>query len=137
MPSGHFGGAEGFFMDIRPRKYGNYFMIFCKFSSIACFLDLEFSMETCSKLAVHSAPRILNPKQPYVLILERRVMKLFSEKMRMIPSVQRFLVSEDGPTAVEYAVMLALIIIVCLTAVAAVGTSTSKAFDSVSSKLHP
>ncbi len=31
--------------------------------------------------------------------------------------VQRFLVSEDGPTAVEYAVMLALIIIVCLTAI--------------------
>ena len=31
--------------------------------------------------------------------------------------VQRFLVSEDGPTAVEYAVMLALIVIVCLTAI--------------------
>ncbi len=29
--------------------------------------------------------------------------------------VQRFLASEDGPTAVEYAVMLALIVIVCLT----------------------
>ena len=36
--------------------------------------------------------------------------------------VQRFLVSEDGPTAVEYAVMLALIVIVCLTAISAVGT---------------
>ena len=31
--------------------------------------------------------------------------------------VQHFLVSEDGPTAVEYAVMLALIVIVCLTAI--------------------
>ena len=31
--------------------------------------------------------------------------------------VQRFLVSEDGPTAVEYAVMLALIVIVCLGAI--------------------
>ena len=38
--------------------------------------------------------------------------------------VQRFLVSEDGPTAVEYAVMLALIIIVCLTAISSVGTKT-------------
>ena len=28
--------------------------------------------------------------------------------------VQRFLKSEDGPTAVEYAVMLALIVIVCI-----------------------
>jgi len=32
-------------------------------------------------------------------------------------SVKKFLVSEDGPTAVEYAVMLALIIVVCLTAI--------------------
>ena len=31
--------------------------------------------------------------------------------------IKRFLVSEDGPTAVEYAVMLALIVIVCLTAI--------------------
>jgi pilus assembly protein Flp/PilA len=33
--------------------------------------------------------------------------------------VQRFLVSEDGPTAVEYAVMLALIVIVCLVSIQA------------------
>jgi pilus assembly protein Flp/PilA len=45
--------------------------------------------------------------------------------------VQRFLVSEDGPTAVEYAVMLALIIIVCLTAIQAVGTKASKAFNTI------
>lgn len=32
-------------------------------------------------------------------------------------SIVRFLQEEDGPTAVEYAVMLALIIVVCLTAV--------------------
>ncbi len=38
-------------------------------------------------------------------------MKLLAKK------VHRFLVSEDGPTAVEYAVMLALIIIVCLAAI--------------------
>jgi pilus assembly protein Flp/PilA len=46
--------------------------------------------------------------------------------------VQRFLVSEDGPTAVEYAVMLALIIIVCLTAISAVGSKTSTTFYNVS-----
>ena len=40
-------------------------------------------------------------------------------------SVKRFLVSEDGPTAVEYAVMLALIVIVCLTAIQAVGTNAN------------
>jgi pilus assembly protein Flp/PilA len=49
--------------------------------------------------------------------------------------VQRFLVSEDGPTAVEYAVMLALIVIVCLTAIQAIGTKASTTFDTVSSKL--
>jgi pilus assembly protein Flp/PilA len=45
--------------------------------------------------------------------------------------VQRFLVSEDGPTAVEYAVMLALIIVVCLTAIQAIGTNSNVTFNSV------
>jgi len=56
-------------------------------------------------------------------------MKMLAKK------VQRFLVSEDGPTAVEYAVMLALIVIVCLTAIRAVGTSTNNTFQSVSDQL--
>lgn len=50
-------------------------------------------------------------------------------------SVKRFLVSEDGPTAVEYAVMLALIIVVCLTAIQAVGTNAQTTFNSVASQL--
>ena len=49
--------------------------------------------------------------------------------------VQRFLVCEDGPTAVEYAVMLALIIIVCLTAITAIGTKASTTFSNVASSL--
>ncbi len=44
-------------------------------------------------------------------------------------SLKRFLVSEDGPTAVEYAVMLALIILVCLTAIQAVGTNANSKFE--------
>ncbi len=44
-------------------------------------------------------------------------------------SVKQFLVSEDGPTAVEYAVMLALIVIVCLTAIQAIGTNASTKFQ--------
>ncbi len=47
----------------------------------------------------------------------------------------RFLVSEDGPTAVEYAVMLALIIIVCLTAITAVGSKTSTTFGTVAASI--
>lgn len=49
--------------------------------------------------------------------------------------VQRFLVSEDGPTAVEYAVMLALIVIVCLTAIRSVGTNANQTFTDVAAEL--
>ena len=50
-------------------------------------------------------------------------------------SVKKFIVSEDGPTAVEYAVMLALIIVVCLAAVSAVGSNANSKFNKVSSYL--
>ncbi len=49
--------------------------------------------------------------------------------------VHRFLVAEDGPTAVEYAVMLALIVIVCLTAIQAIGTNASTTFQSIADQL--
>ena len=50
-------------------------------------------------------------------------------------SVRRFLVSEDGPTAVEYAVMLALIIIVCLVAITSIGTKASTTFSNVAASI--
>ena len=43
--------------------------------------------------------------------------------------------SEDGPTAVEYAIMLALIIIVCLAAIQSVGTQANSAFQDISADL--
>jgi len=43
--------------------------------------------------------------------------------------IKRFLISEDGPTSVEYAVMLAMIIMVCITAIQAVGNNTSSKFQ--------
>ena len=46
-------------------------------------------------------------------------------------AVAEFLRREDGPTAVEYAVMLALIIVVCITAITALGTSANKTFSNV------
>ena len=49
--------------------------------------------------------------------------------------VQRFLVSEDGPTAVEYAVMLALIVIVCLTAISSVGTKAEGTFTKIAASM--
>ena len=50
-------------------------------------------------------------------------------------SVRRFLVSEDGPTAVEYAVMLALILVACITIVTSLGATVSGTFSSVNSTL--
>ena len=50
-------------------------------------------------------------------------------------SIKNFIVSEDGPTAVEYAVMLALIIVVCLAAVSAVGSNANAKFDKVKTYL--
>jgi pilus assembly protein Flp/PilA len=46
-----------------------------------------------------------------------------------------FLKNEDGPTAVEYAVMLALIIVVCITAISALGSTTSNTFTYVGNKV--
>ena len=54
---------------------------------------------------------------------------------KLFCQVRKFLKSEDGPTAVEYAVMLALIIVVCLTAIQAIGTNANATFQSVASKL--
>lgn len=49
--------------------------------------------------------------------------------------LQHFLVSEDGPTAVEYAVMLALIIIVCLTAITSLGSKANTTFTNVANSI--
>jgi pilus assembly protein Flp/PilA len=48
-----------------------------------------------------------------------------------------FLRSEDGPTAVEYAVMLALIIVVCITAISTLGSNANNTFSFVGSSLTP
>ncbi len=50
-------------------------------------------------------------------------------------SVQDFIRCEDGPTAVEYAVMLALIISVCLAAISTLGANANTTFKTVGSKL--
>lgn len=50
--------------------------------------------------------------------------------------LHRFLVSEDGPTAVEYAVMLALIVIVCLTAISSLGTAARDTFQNVTDSIE-
>jgi pilus assembly protein Flp/PilA len=56
-------------------------------------------------------------------------MRKFAQKL------VEFLQREDGPTAVEYAVMLALIIVVCITAITALGNNANATFTSVGNTL--
>jgi pilus assembly protein Flp/PilA len=56
-------------------------------------------------------------------------MKYFSRKL------VSFLKKEDGPTAVEYAVMLSLIIVVCIAAITALGSNANDAFSFVGSEI--
>jgi pilus assembly protein Flp/PilA len=48
-----------------------------------------------------------------------------------------FLRRDDGPTAVEYAVMLALIIAVCIGAIATLGTNANGTFDEAAEAANP
>ncbi|HAN97675.1 MAG TPA: Flp family type IVb pilin [Planctomycetaceae bacterium] len=54
---------------------------------------------------------------------------------RFFSKIQKFMKSEDGPTAVEYAVMLALIVIVCLAAIQAVGQQANSTFTNINTSL--
>jgi pilus assembly protein Flp/PilA len=51
--------------------------------------------------------------------------------------VVNFLKKEDGPTAVEYAVMLALIVVVCIAAITTLGSNTNSTFSYVGSAIKP
>lgn len=53
----------------------------------------------------------------------------------LVKNVNQFLVDESGPTAVEYAVMLALILVACITIVTSLGTSISSTFNKVNTTL--
>ena len=47
----------------------------------------------------------------------------------------QFLKDDEGPTAVEYAVMLALIIVVCITAITTLGSNANNTFSYVGTKI--
>ncbi|NNJ24848.1 Flp family type IVb pilin [Alienimonas chondri] len=52
-----------------------------------------------------------------------------------LTSVKTFLETEDGPTAVEYAVMLALILVACIATVQTLGTSANSKFEEINGYL--
>jgi pilus assembly protein Flp/PilA len=51
--------------------------------------------------------------------------------------LHKFLRREDGPTAVEYAVLLALIVAVCIGAISTLGTNANSAFDEAGEAANP
>ena len=55
---------------------------------------------------------------------------------RLSEHVVAFLKGEDGPTAVEYAVMLALIIVVCIGTVTTLGGNANKTFNSAGAAVN-
>jgi pilus assembly protein Flp/PilA len=54
---------------------------------------------------------------------------------RLTTPLVNFLRDEDGPTAVEYAVMLALIIVVCISAIQVLGSNANNTFSYVSTQV--
>lgn len=54
----------------------------------------------------------------------------------MFARIKNFLVNEDGPTATEYAVMLALIIVVAIAAVTLLGQSVRGVFENVNDQIE-
>jgi pilus assembly protein Flp/PilA len=68
------------------------------------------------RIAARSPPNA-NPEPAMVSTLTRKLV--------------RFLKKEDGPTAVEYAVMLALIIVVCIVAITTLGSNANQTFGNV------
>jgi pilus assembly protein Flp/PilA len=53
----------------------------------------------------------------------------------LLNRARHLLVSEDGPTAVEYAVMLALIVVVCLSTITLIGTRANSTFNEIANAL--
>ena len=53
----------------------------------------------------------------------------------LVHQTVNFMQNEDGPTAVEYAVMLALIIVVCITAITTLGSNANNTFSYVGSQI--
>jgi pilus assembly protein Flp/PilA len=55
---------------------------------------------------------------------------------KFVKKFVEFMKEEDGPTAVEYAVMLALIVVVCLGAIGTIGTNANTQFQTISTSLQ-
>ena len=55
---------------------------------------------------------------------------------KLVLAARSFLAEEDGPTAVEYAVMLSLVLMACFAAITTFGAKTNSLFQNAASSLH-
>jgi len=55
---------------------------------------------------------------------------------RFVKKIIRFLASEEGPTAVEYAMIVMLIFLICLSAITVIGQATSGNLEASSESIH-
>jgi pilus assembly protein Flp/PilA len=83
------------------------------------------------KLAERRGRKAMGPVVVRGRTPDRQAAKRRSEMAQLRQFAVNFIKAEDGPTAVEYAVMLALIIVVCITAVTTLGSNANKTFTSV------
>ena len=74
-------------------------------------------------------------RSAHQLASAKKTFKVKTTMRVILESVRQFVVSEDGPTAVEYAVMLALILVACITIVTQLGVTVSGTFSSVNGTL--
>jgi pilus assembly protein Flp/PilA len=84
--------------------------------AISCHCPLAVELDACA---------VIGPALPTV------------ESLPMLRIIKRFLKCKSGTTSVEYAVVMALILVVCMGAVQAVGQALNTALTNVSSSIAP
>jgi pilus assembly protein Flp/PilA len=108
----------------------------CALKSTAQILFSRNSLTTSFRSETYpSFQQGINPHQLGSQVLPRVRAALMLK--RILNSFGRFVHEEDGPTAVEYAVMLSLIIVVCIASVRSVSNATRDSFDRSSQVLIP
>ena len=53
----------------------------------------------------------------------------------LVSKIRKFLRDESGPTTVEYAILIALILLLCLASIQILGSNTQLSFDDTATKI--
>ena len=89
--------------------------------------------ELCSRhLGSENSP---SPVDTAVAFATKPLLKASAPMSTVLASVKRFLRSEDGPTAVEYAIMLSMILVVCIPAVMNIGQTNNSNMQTINAAM--